>query len=100
MVKSNRKIPAAPSVSAAGRIAAGTPAVPSPAASENRRWLESLEFVMEHLLKHQESELAPIFVHHLIERLRQSGIAVPEIISTPYLNSIPTSAQPPYPARA
>jgi len=97
MVKSNRKIPAAPSVSAAGRIAAGTPAVPSPAASENRRWLESLEFVMEHLLKHQESELAPIFVHHLIERLRQSGIAVPETISTPYLNSIPTSAQPPYP---
>src|SRR5437870_5585959 len=78
------------------------PAAPPPAGSppervKNRKWLESLEFVLEHLLKSHDAREARSFVDNLVERLRSSGVELPAAVSTPYLNTIPLEKQPPYP---
>lgn len=69
----------------------------TPSGSESRRWFESLEFVLEYMLKHQETERAPFFLQSLVNRLRQAGLSIPETVSTPYLNTIPVDEQPEYP---
>src|SRR4026209_128214 len=70
--------------------------VPQPT-GETRKWFQSLEFVLEYVLKNQGSEEAPYFVDNLIDRLREAGIRVPPTTSTPYLNPIPVEQQPQYP---
>ncbi|MGD0205691.1 MAG: potassium-transporting ATPase subunit KdpA, partial [Dehalococcoidia bacterium] len=74
-------------------------AAPAPVVGEanDRRWLEALEFVVEHLLKFQEAEQAPEFVNSLVERLRLAGVPVPAPVNTPYLNTLPPTSQPAYP---
>jgi pyruvate dehydrogenase E1 component len=62
-----------------------------------RRWLESLEFVVEQALKSQESDQAPFFLDHLVDRLRAAGIKVPSPVSTPYVNTLSVEEQPPFP---
>ncbi len=66
-------------------------------ATETRKWFESLEFVLEYILKNQGSERAPFFVDNLVDRLHKAGIEVPPIVSTPYVNTIPVEEQPAYP---
>jgi pyruvate dehydrogenase E1 component len=72
------------------------PASPSPAPSE-RNWLQSLEDVVEFLLKNQGREKASQLIASLAERLRAGGVDVPVPVSTPYINTIPTDKEPPYP---
>jgi pyruvate dehydrogenase E1 component len=64
---------------------------------ETRKWLDSLEYVFEQILKHEESERTSLFLDELIERLRDSGVKIPYAVNTPYLNTIPAEEEPPYP---
>ena len=64
---------------------------------ERKRWVESLEHVLEHALKAQAHEQTPFLVDSLLDRLRAAGIRVPTTVSTPYINTIPVDQQPPFP---
>ena len=74
--------------------ASGPPADNSHGAAQ--KWLDSIEYVLEFVLKNRNSE-APLLVERLIERLRESGLQVPSIVNTPYINTIPEEKQTPYP---
>lgn len=56
---------------------------------ESRRMLDSLEFFFEYMLKNKQSDQAPLILNRLIDRLRESGVRMPETTSTPYTNTIP-----------
>jgi len=62
-----------------------------------RAWFDALEYVVATALKQEEAPRATTFVNGVIGRVRAAGMNVPPTISTPYLNTIPTSAQPAYP---
>ncbi len=64
---------------------------------ESRKWFQSLEYVLEYVLKNQSPEQANYFLDELIDRLRDSGIAVAPTTITPYLNTIPLDKEPAYP---
>jgi pyruvate dehydrogenase E1 component len=64
---------------------------------DTRKWLDSLEFVLEYILKTQRADQAAFFVDNLVGRLRESGLQVSTTVSTPYVNTIPPNKQPPYP---
>jgi pyruvate dehydrogenase E1 component len=70
------------------------------AGDETRRWFESLEFVLRYVLKNQGPEQTSYFLDRLVDRLRESGLAVPRTTTTPYINTIPVEKQPPYPGDA
>jgi pyruvate dehydrogenase E1 component len=65
--------------------------------SDTRQWFASLENVLEHILKHEGSNQASLFVDNLVERLREAGLTIPATVTTPYLNTIPVEEQPLYP---
>ncbi len=65
--------------------------------SELQDWFESLQPALEFLLKSQEPAKTALFLDKLVERLRESGIKVPHVVSTPYINTIPPEKQPEYP---
>jgi len=64
---------------------------------EDQRWLDSLEFLLEYVLKNQGTEHAAQVVAKLSKRLREAGIKLPSAISTPYVNTIPPEDEPVYP---
>jgi len=64
---------------------------------EDQRWLDSLEFILEYVLKNQGTEQAPLVLSKLSKRLREAGIKLPSTISTPYVNTIPPEEEPQYP---
>jgi len=74
---------------------AGVPAPPAPAPP--RDWLQSLQDVVEAVLKTQGPDKAGLLLAGLADRLRAGGIEVPPAVSTPYVNTIPAEQQPPYP---
>jgi pyruvate dehydrogenase E1 component len=59
--------------------------------------LQSLEDVVEFLLKNQGREKASRLLASLAARLRADGVDVPMAVSTPYINTIPPNQEPPYP---
>ncbi|MDA1276190.1 MAG: pyruvate dehydrogenase (acetyl-transferring), homodimeric type [Verrucomicrobia bacterium] len=61
------------------------------------KWFESLENVLEFALKNQEPGKASHFLTNLFQRLREAGLSVPSIISTPYVNTIPVEEQQEFP---
>jgi pyruvate dehydrogenase E1 component len=61
------------------------------------RWIESLEFVIEAVLRDKETAQVPLLLERLISRLRESGVPIPNSVSTPYVNTIPVTNEPPYP---
>jgi pyruvate dehydrogenase E1 component len=65
--------------------------------SELQDWFESLQPALEFLLKSQEPAKTALFLDKLVDRLRESGIKVPHVVSTPYINTIPPEKQPDYP---
>lgn len=65
--------------------------------NDRHRWIASLEYILEYILKNEESEQAIFLLEELIERLRESGLKVPYAVNTPYINTIPAEKQPPYP---
>jgi pyruvate dehydrogenase E1 component len=64
---------------------------------DDQRWLDSLEFILENVLKHQGTAQAPLALSKLTKRLREAGIQLPSTISTPYVNTIPREDEPSYP---
>jgi pyruvate dehydrogenase E1 component len=65
--------------------------------NEMNRWLESLEYILESVLKNAGSERASFMLDELMDRLRETGIPIPYTVSTPYLNTIPPDKEPKYP---
>ena len=64
---------------------------------DTRKWIESVENLLEFTLKNQNSEQASLLLGNLIGRLRRSGLALPTTVSTPYLNTIPLENEAPFP---
>jgi pyruvate dehydrogenase E1 component len=64
---------------------------------ESQKYFESIEFILEYILKNSDPERAGAFVDSLIDRLRSAGLNVPPIVSTPYVNTISGERQPKYP---
>ena len=62
-------------------------------ALETREWLESLDYVLQ--------SGGPVRVSKLLKELadhaRQKGVKAPFTANTPYINTIPTAEQPPFP---
>ncbi len=67
------------------------------AVNKSERMLDSLEFFFEYMLKNKESEQAPYVLNKLVDRLRDSGVRMPTMVSSPYVNTIPVEEEPPYP---
>jgi pyruvate dehydrogenase E1 component len=65
--------------------------------SDRRKWVASLEYILESILKNEEPEQAALLVEELSDRLRQSGLKIPLAVSTPYINTIAPEKEPPYP---
>src|SRR4051794_37868481 len=62
-----------------------------------KQWFDSLEFFLKYALKRQNPEQAKLLVNNLLDHLRDSGVEVPPVTSTPYINTIPAEAEPRYP---
>ncbi|MCE9625007.1 MAG: pyruvate dehydrogenase (acetyl-transferring), homodimeric type [Deltaproteobacteria bacterium] len=60
---------------------------------ETEDWLQSLDSV----LQSQGKERVRFLLGKLLEYSARQGAAFPPILNTPYVNTIPVSAQPPYP---
>ena len=64
---------------------------------ESDKVLESLESLLEVALKERGAERTAQFLSNFTERLRESGVETPRVVSTPYINTIPVEAQSPFP---
>ncbi|MFL6274738.1 MAG: pyruvate dehydrogenase (acetyl-transferring), homodimeric type [Blastocatellia bacterium] len=60
---------------------------------EVREWLESLDYIIQQGGAEQVTQL----LHKLQIHAQQAGISLPFTANTPYINSIPASAQPVFP---
>src|SRR6202049_4923851 len=60
---------------------------------ELREWLDSLDFVLQ---EHGRERAAQI-LERMQQHAAESGVTLPFTANTPYINTIPASAQPPYP---
>jgi pyruvate dehydrogenase E1 component len=65
--------------------------------NERHKWIASLEYILEYILKNEEPEQATRLLEELSDRLRQSGLKIPYAVNTPYINSIPARQEPQYP---
>ncbi len=59
--------------------------------------LESLESLLEVALKERGAERTAQFLSSFTERLRESGVEAPRVVSTPYINTIRPEQQPKFP---
>src|SRR5437764_674954 len=71
--------------------------LPKPDPTDQGKWLESLESVLELAFKSQTAERTSGFLNRLTERLREQGVEAPRVVSTPYINTIPVEKQAPFP---
>src|SRR3954468_6250706 len=65
--------------------------------NERHKWIPSLEYILEYILKNEESEQATRLLEELSDRLREAGLKIPYAVNTPYINSIPAGQEPQYP---
>ena len=82
---------------ASGRPEKSSGAVNDRNGGDDQRWLDSLEFILEYVLKNQGTDQAPLVLSKLSKRLREAGVKLPSTVSTPYVNTIPPEEEPPYP---
>ena len=80
-----------------GRQETSSLSAPSKNGGDDQRWLDSLEFILEYVLKNQGTAQASLVINKLTKRLREAGIKLPSAISTPYVNTIPPEDEPVYP---
>ncbi|HZD41499.1 MAG TPA: pyruvate dehydrogenase (acetyl-transferring), homodimeric type, partial [Terriglobales bacterium] len=64
---------------------------------DRHKWIASLEYILEYILKNEQSENAGFLLEELSSRLRGSGLKIPYTVNTPYRNTIPAEKEPPYP---
>src|SRR5499426_1108614 len=62
-------------------------------ALETHEWLESLDYVLQSGGPARVSRL----LRELTDHARQSGVRLPFTANTPYINTIPSAEQAPYP---
>jgi pyruvate dehydrogenase E1 component len=60
---------------------------------EMREWLDSLDYVLET----EGPDRARRLLHKLRVRAEKAGVKIPYTAVTPYINTIPAEAEPPYP---
>jgi len=60
---------------------------------ETRRCIDSLEYLLRYKGTNQVSDL----IKTLIQKCLDSGVTVPPLLNTPYINTIPVENQPAYP---
>ena len=65
--------------------------------NDRHKWVGSLEHLLEYILKNEHSEQASLLLEELNDRLRGSGLKIPQTVSTRYVNTIPPEKEPPYP---
>src|SRR5580658_4774254 len=70
---------------------------PAPAGSAQQDWLQPLEAMLQFALKNEGPDKANLLVCDLISRLHTAGVQVPRPVGTPYINTISTKDEPPYP---
>lgn len=73
------------------------PVPPAAEQTEEERWLESLETVLEFALKDCGPQKTARFLDGLTDRLRARGMEMPRVVSTPYVNTIPANEEAPFP---
>src|SRR2546423_427282 len=61
--------------------------------AETKEWLDSLEAV----LQTEGPERARFLLGELEDKAVRNGVEIPFTANTPYINTIPTSRQPPFP---
>jgi pyruvate dehydrogenase E1 component len=71
--------------------------VPQGAGEPQDKWLDSLELVLESVLRDQQPARLPLIFERLKARLRAAGMQIPESVTTPYINTISPEDEPPYP---
>jgi len=71
----------------------GAGAVPEPDPHETREWVEAIEGVLEHEGPARAQEL----IGAIVDAAQRGGAHVSLGLSTPYINTIPASEQPPLP---
>jgi pyruvate dehydrogenase E1 component len=62
-----------------------------------KKWMESLENVISFALKNGDSETSSVLINDLMNRLKASGVQIPNAVSTPYVNTIPAEKDAPFP---
>ena len=62
-------------------------------ALETREWIDSMDYV----LRHQGPQRAGTLLQELRQHVVQTGVRLPFTATTPYINTIPTEEQPPFP---
>ena len=71
--------------------------VPQDGEEPQDKWLDSLELVLESVLRDQHPARLPLIFERLKARLRAAGMRIPESVTTPYLNTISPRDEPAYP---
>jgi pyruvate dehydrogenase E1 component len=76
------------------RAASNLPGLPISASDRHRAMVEDL---LRLVLEGKSPQEARQLISGVIDGLREQGLAVPDVTSTPYLNTIPVEEQPEYP---
>jgi len=74
-----------------------TPAAVVGFAGELTRYSKSIGDLLGLVLRDKGPEEARLILSDLVAGLRRAGLPVPDVTSTPYVNTIPPHEQPPYP---
>ena len=64
---------------------------------ETKKWLVSIESMIELLVQNEGKDKARMLLHQVFEKVRETGIPAGQPVSTPYINSIPKEEEPDYP---
>lgn len=76
----------------------GVSGVGQPESGNSREWLQALEHVLEFILKNRESEdRDPFILQKVLNQLTEAGLKIPQVVSTPYINTIAPDDEPKYP---
>src|SRR5919109_4245665 len=76
---------------------AGAPENGRDGQNDRDKWIDSLEHILEYILKHEQPEQVSLLLEELSARLRESGLRIPHSVNTPYINTIAQENEPPYP---
>ncbi|HTL48079.1 MAG TPA: pyruvate dehydrogenase (acetyl-transferring), homodimeric type [Verrucomicrobiae bacterium] len=64
---------------------------------QDSHWLESLEYVVSAVLREKSAKGSHLLLDRLIKRLRDNGVQAPDLVATPYINTIPPEEETAYP---
>src|SRR6476660_5098424 len=70
----------------------GDPLDPDIDPLETREWIEALDA----LIKEEVAERATFLLRRLLQHARARRVPLPQVLATPYVNTIPLGEQPPY----